>query len=412
MDKVTDFELLAPAGDREKFQSALHFGADAIYMGGPAFGLRKASKNFSHEDLKEAVNLAHRFGKQVHVTLNILPHDEDLIGLDDYLHFLDKIGVDACIVSDPGIFMEVKKETSIPIHISTQASVTNSKTVAFWRDLGAQRIVLARELSLEEIKKIHKEVPDIDLEIFVHGAMCISYSGRCLLSNYMTGRDSNQGDCAQACRWKYYLMEEKRPGSYFPIGESDKGTFIMNSKDLCLLPYLPELMSAGIKSFKIEGRVKSQYYVSTVVHVYREAMDAVMNGRFSQELVDRLLKELSKTSHRDYTTGFLFGNPGRAGQNYQSSSYIQNYDFLGLIKEYDKAEKMVLVEERNRFFVGDEVEIMGRAPGFIKFTIDKIINEKEEAVKEANVPMQGFWIPVPEEVQPGDILRKKRDIDS
>lgn len=402
-------ELLAPAGDKEKFQSALHFGADAIYLGGPAFGLRKAPKNFSREDLEEAVSLAHREKKAVHVTLNILPHDKDLEGLDDYLSFLDRIKVDACIISDPGIFMEARKKTRIPLHVSTQASVTNSKTVAFWRDLGAERVVLARELSLDEMKRIHKEVPDIDLEVFVHGAMCISYSGRCLLSNYMTGRDANQGDCAQACRWKYRLMEEKRPGQYFPIEESDQGTFIMNSKDLCLLPYLPDLMEAGIKSFKIEGRVKSQYYVSTVVHVYREAMDALRKGTFTKDLVDRLLMELEKTSHRDYTTGFLFGNPGREGQNYRSTSYIQDYDFLGLVKAYDPNKGAALIEERNRFARGDQVEIMGRAPGFQRFSIDWMSSEKGEDLKEANFPMEDFWIPVPCPVQAGDILRKKKE---
>lgn len=409
MAEPTSFELLAPAGDQEKLQSALHFGADAIYIGGPAFGLRKASKNFSREDLEEAVALAHRDKKAVHVTLNILPHDRDLEGLDDYLSFLNRIKVDACIISDPGIFMEARKKTEIPLHVSTQASVTNSKTVAFWRDLGADRVVLARELSLEEIQRIRKEVPDIDLEVFVHGAMCISYSGRCLLSNYMTGRDANQGDCAQACRWKYFLMEEKRPGEYFPIGESNQGTFIMNSKDLCLLPYLPDLMGAGIKSFKIEGRVKSQYYVSTVVHAYREAMDAVQMGNFTPALVDRLLKELAKTSHRDYTTGFFFGNPGRDGQNYKTSSYIQDYDFLGLIKAYDPEKKRALIEARNRFALGDQAEIMGRTPGFVTISIDRILSQGEEDLKEANVPMELFWIPVPAPVQAGDILRKKKD---
>lgn len=402
-------ELLAPAGDLEKLKSALHFGADAVYLGGPAFGLRKASKNFSLEDLEAGVQLAHQAGKKIYVTLNIIPHNRDLVGLEDYVDFLDRVQVDGVIVSDAGIFTLVKNRTQIPIHISTQTSITNSKTVNFWHQLGASRVILARELSLEEIRQIRQEVPeDMELETFVHGAMCISYSGRCLLSNYMTGRDANQGDCAQACRWKYRLVEEKRPGEYYPITENEDGTFIFNSKDLCLLEDLPALLDAGVHSLKLEGRVKSQFYVSTVVKTYREALDAIADGTFDQELVDRLLEEVKKTSHRSFTKGFLYGRPGAEGQNYESSSYVQGYDFLGLVKEYDPAKGMALVEERNKFKPGDRVELMTRKPGFLSFDLEAIYNEEGEAVDEANVPMDLFWIPVHQAVEPGDLVRKAK----
>lgn len=403
-------ELLAPAGDPEKLKSGLHFGADAFYLGGPSLGMRKASKNFDWEDLEAAVQLAHAGGKRVHVTLNIVPHDKDLEGLDDYIDFLQQIGVDAVIVSDPGIFMAIRRQSTIPIHVSTQASVTNTATVKFWQDLGAARVILARELSLEEIRAIRQGVgPDLELECFVHGAMCISYSGRCLLSNYMTGRDANQGDCAQACRWKYHLVEEKRPGEYFPITEGPEGTFIFNSKDLCLLDRLPDLLEAGINSFKLEGRVKSQFYVSTIVKVYREALDALAQGHWDQDLIDRLMAELSKTSHRAYTQGFFAGRPGPEGQNYESTSYIQDYDFLGLVLAYDPGHGRALLEERNRFRPGDHVELMTRKPGFLEFDLPAIFDETGEAVAEANVPQKRFWIPVPEPVEAGDLLRRKRD---
>lgn len=403
-------ELLAPAGDISKLKSALHFGADAIYLGGQAFGLRKASKNFSQDDMVEAVKLCHDAGAKVHVTMNIVPHDKDLTGLADYAAFLDQIRVDAIIVSDPGIFMYLKKNTSLDLHISTQASVTNSATIGFWRDLGAKRIVLARELSLEEIKDIKKQVGDsIELECFVHGAMCISYSGRCLLSNYMTGRDANQGDCAQACRWKYYIQEEKRPGELYPIVEDEGGTFFMNSKDLCLLPHLDELMDAGIDSFKIEGRVKSEFYLSTVVHAYRQALDAIKEGKFNHDLIDQMLGELKKTSHRAFTKGFFLGKPGADGQNYETSSYIQDYDFLGMVKDFRPEDNMALIEERNKFCKGDRVELLRAQGQVLNFEIKNIFDKNLEEIELANCPMENFWVGVPEPVKAGDILRKKRD---
>lgn len=272
MDKI---ELLAPAGDINKLKTAIEYGADAVYLGGESFGLRKASKNFTLDKIKEGADFAHERGKKIHVTLNIIPHNKDIAGLEEYVKDLEKIGVDALIVADPGMFMRIHEAApKLPIHISTQGSVTNSSTVSFWQKMGAQRVVLARELSLKEIKEIIGECGNkIDIETFAHGAMCMSYSGRCLLSNYMTGRDANMGDCAQPCRYKYYLMEEKRPGEYFQLEEHDEGTLIMNSKDLCMIEHIPDLIEAGIKSLKIEGRVKSEYYLATVVRSYRMAID-------------------------------------------------------------------------------------------------------------------------------------------
>ncbi len=405
-----NIELLAPAGDLEKLKAAIKFGADAVYLAGDTFGMRKASKNFGHDQLREAIVLCHANGVKMHVTLNIVPHDEDFEGFDDYVKFLEEIGVDAVIISDPGVFSRVKELTNLEIHISTQASVTNSATVNFWHSLGAKRVVLARELSIEEIKQIRADShPDMDLEVFVHGAMCISYSGRCLLSNYMAGRDANQGDCAQSCRWKYNLVEEKRPGEYFPIEDTTDGTFIMNSKDLCLLPELEELIEAGVMSFKIEGRVKSQYYVSTVIHAYRQALDLIQAGDFEQAKALELVKELEKTSHRHFTKGFYYGKPGSSAQNYETTSYSQTYEFIGVVKEYDEINKLVLVEERNKFEPGDVVEIFGSSPGFIEFTIEHILDENKQPLELANVPRNLYWINCPYKVEAGDLMRRELD---
>lgn len=408
MPAKTKVELLAPAGDPEKLEAAIKFGADAVYLAGDRFGMRKAAKNFDEDRLKEAVDLAHSQGVAVHVTLNILPHDKDFDGFEDYLLLLDRLKVDAVIVSDPGVFSLVRKLTDLDIHISTQASVTNAETVNFWHSLGAKRIVLARELSLEEIRHIRRHTdPEMELEVFVHGAMCISYSGRCLLSNYLTGRDANQGDCAQACRWKYNLVEEKRPGEFFPIAEDEGGTFIMNSKDLCLLPDLPDLIEAGVTSFKIEGRVKSQYYVSTVIHAYREALDLIGQGAFNNRESDRLVRELEKTSHRHFTKGFLYGNPGEAGQNYETSSYVQTHEFVGVVKDFDPAMGRVLIEERNKIEVGDRVEIFGSQPGYLEYLVREIFDRAGNPVDNANVPKELFWINCPEPVEAGDLMRRE-----
>lgn len=402
-------ELLAPAGDKEKLEAALHFGADAVYLSGASFGLRKAAKNFDREELVEAVTLAHQSGVKVHVTMNLLPHDRDWVGLLDYAHFLDRIGVDAVIVSDPGIFMALHKETELKLHVSTQASVASTATVNFWAGLGARRIVLARELSLEEIQTIRKGAdPAVELEVFVHGAMCISYSGRCLLSNYMTGRDANQGDCAQACRWKYALVEATRPDQAFPIVEEGGESFIFNSKDLCLLPYLKELVEAGVSSFKIEGRVKSAFYVATVVHAYRRALDLLASGQWGAEAVQVLLEELAKTSHRSFTSGFLLGPPGPEGQNYQTTSYIQDYAYLGTILAIDPNRRRMEVEVRNPFSTGEQVELLRSQGPFSTYRIEAIEDEKGTPINRARVPLSRVWLPLAEGGSVGDLLRKKK----
>lgn len=400
-------ELLAPAGDMERLKTAIKFGADAVYMAGQSFGLRKNAKNFDHDAMKEAVDYAHARNVRVHVTMNIVPHDKDLDGIVDYIKDLEKIGVDALIISDPGIFQIAKENCDIELHISTQASVTNSATINFWYQMGAKRVILARELSLDEIIEIRKNVPkDLEIECFIHGAMCISYSGRCLLSNYMTGRDANRGDCAHACRWKYSLQEETRPGEYYPVVEDEGGTFIMNSKDLCLLEDIDKLIEAGIDSFKIEGRMKTAFYVATVIRAYRQAIDAYYEGNFSKEISDKYVNEIKKASHRHFTKGFLYGKPDSEAQIYESSSYIRNYDFIGVILDYDKDSKIATVEQRNRFFLNDEVEIFGNSKDFFEFKIDNIKNLKGEDIEVANKPKEKLLIKIDLPLEPGDMIRK------
>ncbi|MDD7306329.1 MAG: U32 family peptidase [Peptoniphilaceae bacterium] len=405
MDKKV--ELLAPAGDMERLKTAIKFGANAVYMAGNSFGLRKNAKNFDTQTMRQAVKYAHDRNVKVHVTMNIVPHDKDLNGIVEYIKELDDIGVDALIISDPGIFQIAKDNCHIDLHISTQASVTNSATINFWYKMGAKRIVLARELSLNEIIEIRKNVPkDLELECFVHGAMCISYSGRCLLSNYMTGRDSNRGDCAHACRWKYSLQEETRPGQYYPVVEDEDGTFIMNSKDLCLLEDIDKLIEAGINSFKIEGRMKTSFYVATVTRSYRQAIDAYYEGNFSKEISDKYVDEIKKVSHRHFTKGFLYGKPDSEGQIYESSSYIRNYDFIGVVLAYDSENKVATIEQRNRFFLNDEVEIFGNSKDFLKFKIDNIKKLNGEDVEVANKAKEKLLIKIDYPLEKGDILRK------
>lgn len=408
MQILNKIELLAPAGDLDKLKMAIDYGADAVYLAGEAYGLRTASKNFTEEKMKEAVKYVHDRDKKIYVTMNILPHDIDLVGIEEYVLNLVNLQVDALIISDPGIFSVIKEiAPGMEVHLSTQASATNSLTIKFWKDLGMKRIVLARELSLKEIRKIKDVVPDVDLEAFVHGAMCISYSGRCLLSNYMTGRDANRGDCAQACRWKYRLVEEKRPNEYYPIVEEEGGTFIFNSKDLCMIEYIPQLIESGIDSFKIEGRVKSQYYVATVIRSYRIAIDAYYKGEYTPELAQRLLEEIKKVSYRDFTQGFFLEKPNEEGQLYENSSYIRDYDFVGIVLDYDKKSKIAKIEQRNRIFKGDEVEIFGPLDGFTVCKISQMFNEKDEEIDVANHARQIFFTKIEEEVHKGDLIRKK-----
>ncbi len=404
-------ELLAPAGDLNKLKTAIDYGADAVYLGGDSFGLRKASKNFSLEEIEKAVSYVHERNKKLHVTLNIIPHNNDIQGIDDYAKSLYEIGVDAVIVSDPGMFSKIRQAApNLDIHISTQASVTNIDTVKFWANQGAKRVVLARELSLEEIKEIVDNTKDmIEIETFLHGAMCMSYSGRCLLSNYMTGRDANMGDCAQPCRYKYYLMEEKRPGQYFPIEEHEEGTFIMNSKDLCMIEHVDDLIEAGIASLKIEGRVKSEYYLATVIRSYRMAIDNYYNDPENYKYDPYYLDEIKKVSHRDFTSGFFYGKANENSQVYEKNSYIRGYDFIGIVLDYDKETKIATIEQRNRVFKGEEVEIFGPAIKDFKQKIDYMTDDKGNDIETANKAKQIFKIKVNQDVEKGYFLRRKNE---
>lgn len=306
-------ELLSPAGNLEKLKLAILYGADAVYCGGHNYGLREGADNFTLEELVEGTEFAHQHGGRIYITVNMIPHNDDLVGLDEYLHQLEEIGVDALIVSDPGVISILKQEgIQLPIHLSTQANAVNWASVLFWAEQGVERVILARELSKDEIIEIRKKT-DISLEMFIHGSMCISYSGRCLLSNYMANRDANRGRCAHSCRWKYYLVEEKRPGEYYPVFEDEQGTYIMNSRDLCLIEHIPEVVETGVDSLKIEGRMKSLHYVATVTAVYRQAIDSYFKDPISYQFKPEWLEELKKVSHRDYTTGFFFSPPGPGG---------------------------------------------------------------------------------------------------
>lgn len=406
-------ELLAPAGDLEKLKMAIRYGADGIYLGGEAFGLRKASKNFSIDNIREGVDYAHSRGKKVYVTLNIVPHNDDLRGLEEYLKDLEAIKVDAVIVSDPGIYSIVKRSVNIPIHISTQASITNYEAINFWYDLGVRRVVLARELSIEEIKHIRKKIPaDMEIEAFVHGAMCMSYSGRCLMSNYMTGRDANKGDCAHPCRYKYYVVEEKRPGQYFPIEENDQGTFIFNSKDLCMIEHINELIEAGVNSFKIEGRVKSSYYVATVIRSYKMAIDDYYRDRENYKFKREWLDEIKKVSHRQFSKGFYFGDPKEEGQVYNDSSYIRGYDFIGMIVDYDEESKIATVEQRNRMFKGDTIEVFGPNRHHFTQEIGEMWNDKGEEIEVAPHAQQIIRIRMDRDVKKYDLMRKVKEEDN
>jgi len=408
LDKI---ELLAPAGDLEKLKMAINYGADAVYLGGEGFGLRKASKNFSIEEIEEGINYAHERGKRVYITLNIIPHDRDMEGLEDYVKQLYEIKADAVIVADPGMFAVVSRTVpDLDIHISTQASVTNYETMMFWYQLGVRRIVPARELSFAELEDLRSKLPaDMEIETFVHGAMCISYSGRCLISNYMTGRDANLGDCAQPCRYKYALVEEKRPGQYFPIFEDEGGTFLMNSKDLCMIEHIPELIKTGIKSFKIEGRVKSSYYVATVIRSYRMAIDQYYKDPENYVFDEKYLDEIKKVSHRDFTTGFYFGKPTEEAQVYTTSSYIRGFDFVGLILDFDKDSNIATVEQRNRMFLGEKIEVFGPNKEHFTQLIEKMWNEEGEEIDVAPHPQQIVKILMEKPVSSMDMIRKERE---
>ena len=403
-------ELLVPAGNMEKLKFAVLYGADAVYLGGQNFGLREKAGNFTLAEMEKAVDFAHQRGVRVYVTVNILAHNDDLKELDQYIKKLDEINIDAVIVADPGIFSRVKKVApELAIHISTQANNTNYASVNFWREQGAKRVILARELGLKEIKEI-REKTDLELEVFVHGAMCISYSGRCLLSNYLADRDANKGLCANSCRWKYTLMEEKRPGEYYPIEEGKRGTYIFNSKDLNLAKQLPELIASGVDSFKIEGRMKSINYVATVTKVYRKVLDKCKKEGEAEYKVDAQLKdELKKVSHRGYTTGFYSGHPEGSEQNYSSSGYIRDYEFLGVVKDYNPATQEAIVEVRNKIWADDTVEIFGPKVDSFKQELTYIKNEAGEEIDAAPHPHQEIKIKVDKKVEEYSIIRREKE---
>ena len=401
-------ELLAPAGNMEKMKMALLYGADAVYMAGKAFGLRAYGGNFDREELKEAVEYAHNLGKKVYITVNIIPRNEDLEGLDEYLKYLQSIHVDAVLVADMGVF-DVCREAALelPIHISTQASAANWRTIRRWKEMGASRVVLAREVSVKEMAEIHKKV-DVELEVFGHGALCISWSGRCLLSNYFTNgkRQSNRGECIQACRFKYSVMEESRPGQYFPIEEDEHGTYIFNSKDLCMIDHIPELIEAGVASLKIEGRMKSVYYVAAVVAAYRKAIDAYYEKGADFEVLPEWRAELEKVSHRPYTTAFAYQDPDHTAQEYVKSQPEQSYDFIGLVLKDGTETGTVIVQQRNHFKTGETVEVLTPHGDVFPLQIGALRNGEGEIVEAAPHPLEELVMETDADLPAYTILRR------
>ncbi|WP_418792298.1 peptidase U32 family protein [Phosphitispora sp. TUW77] len=401
-------ELLAPAGDLEKLVMAIRYGADAVYIGGREFGLRAAAGNFDLSEMNRGIKFAHDHGAKVYVTVNIFAHNRHLSSLPEYLQKLAELGVDAILVSDPGIFAAAREVVpGLPVHISTQANITNWASVKFWTDQGAERIVLARELSIEEITEI-KAKTNIELEAFIHGAMCISYSGRCLLSNFMTGRSANLGECTQPCRWKYSIVEEKRPGQYFPVEEDSLGSYVFNSRDLCMIEHIPELVKAGIDSFKIEGRMKSVHYVATVIGAYREALDTYYANPDTYTFDSRWMDEIHKVSHREYTTGFFFGKENMRGEKTDTSNYRRDYDFIGIVREYIAEEGKAVIEQRNRFEVGDLLEITGPETRVFYQKVDSLSDAEGNAIDIAPHPQQIVTMPVDNPVKPLDMLRREK----
>ena len=405
-------ELLAPAGDLEKLKIAITYGASAVYFGGENFSLRAGAGNMTLEEIQEGVLYAHERGAKAYLAVNIFPHNEDIEPLKSYLSQMISIPIDAYIVSDPGVLQLLREiDPKREIHLSTQANATNYMTTNFWFNQGIKRIVLARELTFSEIREIKdKATLENEIEAFVHGAMCISYSGRCLLSNFMVQRDANQGACAHPCRWNYSLVEEKRPGEYFPIEEDSRGTYLLNSRDLCMIEHIPELIKSGVTSFKIEGRMKSVFYVATVVNAYRKALDAYEDDPENYSFKHEWLEEVSKVSHREFTTGFYFNKPTHKDQNYQTSSYTRDYSFVGMVKEYDPESKIAIIEQRNKLIVGDEIEVMGPNRVFFSQRIVEMLNENGESIKEAPHPQQVFSMKMSFPVKAQDILRKKKEV--
>ena len=404
-------ELLIPASSLEVLKTAVIFGADAVYIGGEAFGLRAKAKNFSMEDMKEGIQFAHEHGVRVYVTANILAHNGDLPGVEAYFQELKAIGPDALIISDPGVFTIAKRICpEIEIHISTQANNTNYATYRFWHELGAKRVVSARELSMKEIKEIRANIPDeLEIETFVHGAMCISYSGRCLLSNYFTGRDANQGACTHPCRWKYAVMEESRPGEYLPVYENERGTYIFNSKDLCMIGHIPDLIDAGIDSFKIEGRMKTALYVATVARTYRKAIDDYLKDpALYEKNMPWYLDQISNCTYRQFTTGFFYGKPDSEAQIYDSNTYVKEYTYLGIVGGTNE-EGLYRIEQRNKFSVGETIEVMKPNGENLEAKVFRIVNEEGEEQESAPHPKQVLFIDLGVPMEQYDILRRKEE---
>lgn len=403
-------ELLIPAGSLELLYTAFNYGADAVYIGGQYFSLRAKAKNFSKEDIKKGIDFAHARGKKVYITANILAHNADLTDAHTYFEEMKELKPDGLIIADPGMFMLAKEICpEIELHISTQANNTNYETFRFWNKMGATRVVSARELSLFEIKKIRENIPeDMEIESFIHGAMCISYSGRCLLSNYFTGRDANKGACTHPCRWKYSIMEEERPGQYLPVFENERGTYIFNSKDLCMIEHIPELVEAGIDSFKIEGRMKTALYVATVARTYRKAIDDYFeNPEIYTNNMDWYKEEISKCTYRQFTTGFYFGKPDENTQIYDSNTYISKYIYLGTVQQIEN--DFVVIQQKNKFLLGDEIEIMKSTGENFISKVEAIYDEEMRPMESAPHPKQMLRLKLSIMPEVGDILRVQKE---
>ena len=397
-------ELLSPAGDMERLKMSLAYGADAVYLAGTDFGMRAFAGNFTPEEMKQAVTMCHSRGVSIHVTCNTMPRNDEVARLPEWLEYLQDLGVDAVILADVGVLSLLKRYAPrVKAHISTQASISNYQTASAWYDLGASRVILARELSLDEVTELRAKAPkDLEIEAFIHGAMCVSYSGRCLLSNYMTGRDANRGACAQPCRYKYALVEEKRPGEYFPIGEDEGGAYIMNSRDMCMIDHIPELMAAGLDSLKIEGRAKSAYYAAAVTAAYRHAIDAAAEGR-PMDAVWR--EEVEKVSHRPYSTGFWFGQPG---QYTGDARYIREWQVVAVVTACDAAGNATL-SLRNKFSVGDELELVGPDVAATPFMAGEMTDADGFPLTQPRTPQMVFHMKLPKPVPPLSILRACRE---
>ena len=404
-------ELLIPASSLEVLKTAVMFGADAIYIGGEAFGLRAKAKNFSMEDMREGIAFAHERGARVHVTVNILAHNDDLPGVEEYLKELKELKPDALIIADPAVFMLAKQICpEIERHVSTQANNTNYGTYCFWWELGAKRVVSARELSLEEIKEIREHIPEeMEIESFIHGAMCISYSGRCLLSNFFTGRDANHGACTHPCRWKYAVVEETRPGEYMPVYENERGTYIFNSKDVCMIEQIPEMIDAGIDSFKIEGRMKTALYVATVARTYRKAIDDYLESAEKYRAnMPWYLEQIVNCTYRQFTTGFYFGKPNEESQIYDNNTYVKEYTYLGIVGEAQG--NICRIEQRNKFTVGEQIEIMKPDGRNILTTVKNITDEDGTPKESAPHPKQVLYVELSERADVYDILRREEAV--